>query len=340
MQRRRLGKSDLNVSRIGIGTWPLGGTRGQHGWGPQSDADSLATLQAAFEGGVNWIDTAPAYGLGHAESIVGKALRGRRDTLVVATKCGLVWSDGERHTSACLRPTSIRTEVEASLRRLGIEVIDLYQIHWPSPREQLEDAWRTIANLIAEGKVRYAGASNFNLQQLEGVRSIHPVTTLQMPYNMIERGIEREMLSYCASHDIAILAYRPLYAGLLGGTFTAQRRTQLAASDWRARDANFQAPLLTINLALAERLADIAARLRVPSAAVAVAWTLRSDAVTASLVGARQPQQLASTLCGAQLALPDEITDEIDELLAARDSAARELRRSALKPISTTVPQG
>ena len=337
MYLRRLGNSDLRVSRLGIGTWPLGGPRGPHGWGPQSDTDSLATLRAAFDSGVNWVDTAPAYGLGHAESIVGSALRDYPDTMV-STKCGLVWSDDGRQSESCLRPASIRDEVEASLNRLGLDVIDLYQIHWPSPREEIDEAWQTIVDLITEGKVRYAGVSNFNLQQLERLRVVHPVTALQVPYNMVERGIEPEVLQYCASHDIAVLGYRPLYAGLLSGTFTLQRCAQLPTSDWRTGDTNFNAPLLAINLELTARLMAIASGLNVPTASVAVAWALRRDELSAAIVGARQPEQLQATTRGVELTLPADVIAEIDALLVARDGAARE-QRHAHKQAAPPNPQ-
>ena len=218
MRTRKLGFTDLYLTTVGLGTWAIGGPW-DFGWGPQDDADSIATIQKAIDLGINWIDTAPAYGLGHSEEIVGQAIKGRRDGLIIATKCGMVWDDpssGKAYNR--LKAESIRQEVEDSLRRLDIDVIDLLQIHWPVPDEDLEEAWEEMARLAEEGKIRYLGASNFSVEQLARVKRIYPVASLQPPYNMLQRDIEKELLPFCAANDIGVITYGPMQRGLLTGS--------------------------------------------------------------------------------------------------------------------------
>jgi aryl-alcohol dehydrogenase-like predicted oxidoreductase len=222
MQTRTLGQTDLNLSTIGLGTWAIGGGGYEWGWGPQDDEESIATIQHALELGINWIDTAPIYGLGRSEEVVGKAIKGLKDQPIIATKCGFVW-DEDRRISNCLNKESIRSEVEASLRRLNIDVIDLYQIHRPIPDEEIEEGWGALSGLIREGKVRYAGVSNFSVEQLNRMQPIHPVASLQPPYSMLERGIEEELLDYCSVNNIGIVAYSPMQKGLLTGRFSRER---------------------------------------------------------------------------------------------------------------------
>ena len=242
MKTRKLGWTDLNLTTIGLGTWAIGGGDWTWGWGPQDDEESVAAIILASEKGINWIDTAPAYGLGHSEEIVGKALKKLPRRSIVATKCGIEW-DNNRKSTHELKGESIRREVEASLKRLGVDVIDLYQIHWPEPDSELEPAWQQIANMVKEGKVRYAGVCNCSIEQMKRIQPIHPVASLQPPYSMIERGAEDSgLLDYCREHNIGVVAYSPMQKGLLTGKFNKQRVQELPAEDHRRNDPNFQEP--------------------------------------------------------------------------------------------------
>lgn len=320
MRKRRLGNSDLYLTTVGLGTWAIGGGGWDYAWGPQDDAESIATIHRALDLGINWIDTAAVYGLGHSEEIVGKAIAGRRDEVIIATKCGLVWDPGSTVPYGRLKAESIRREVEDSLRRLNIDVIDLYQIHWPNPDEDIEEAWGTVADLIREGKVRYGGVSNFSVEQLERIRPIHPVTSLQPPYSMLRREIEEEILPYCAKHNIGVIVYSPMHSGLLTGKFTRERVAQLPDDDWRkTKNPSFQEPQLSANLAFVDRLRPIAARYGRTVAQLAIAWVLRRPEVTAAIVGARRPAQIEETAPAADWVLPDEVIEEIEALLKERD---------------------
>jgi aryl-alcohol dehydrogenase-like predicted oxidoreductase len=324
VQYRTIGTTTLNLSRVGIGSWVFGGASGGHGWGAQDDKASLATLHKAFESGVNWVDTAPAYGLGHAEIVVGKAIRASTAEIMIASKCGLVWRDGESQAKSDLKSESIREQAEQSLRRLGIEVLDLYQIHWPRPRTDLEEAWETIGELVKEGKVRYAGVCNCSLAQLQRLNSIHPVMTLQAAYNPIERGIESQLLQHCIDGRIGVMTYRPLYAGLLSGKFNAARAGALPDDDWRTREPNFHPPLLATNLEFADAFGGIADRLGTTPSTLAVNWNLGGAGIDVCIVGARTPVQLLESL--QELSLTSEVVAEISALAASRDAAARMLR--------------
>jgi aryl-alcohol dehydrogenase-like predicted oxidoreductase len=315
MKTRKLGWTDLNLTTIGLGTWAIGGGDWTWGWGPQDDEESVAAIILASEKGINWIDTAPAYGLGHSEEIVGKALKKLPRRPIVATKCGIEW-DNNRKSTHELKGESIRREVEASLKRLGVDVIDLYQIHWPEPDSELEPAWQQIANMVKEGKVRYAGVCNCSIEQLKRIQPIHPVASLQPPYSMIERGAEESgLLDYCREHNIGVVAYSPMQKGLLTGKFNKQRVQELPAEDHRRNDPNFQEPRLTANLDLVKKLTILAKRHGKTPAQMAIAWVLRRPELTAAIVGARRPSQVEETVLAGDLELSPEDINAIDGLL-------------------------
>lgn len=318
MQKRRLGNTDLELTTVGLGTWAMGGPW-EYGWGPQDDDEAVAAIKAALETGINWIDTAPAYGLGHSEELVGKVLRQTRKTPIIATKCGTLWNEkGEK--LSCLKRESIRAECHTSLKRLGVEVIDLYQMHWPDPDEDVEEAWEEMVRLHEEGKVRYLGASNFSVAQLERVRKIHPVASLQPPYNMLRRQAEDELLGYCARNDIGVVAYSPMERGLLTGKFNAARLASLAPDDHRRRSADFQEPRFSATLELVEELRKIAECNGRTCAQLAISWVLRRPEATAAIVGARRPSQISETAPAGDWKLGKEDIDRIEELLAARNA--------------------
>lgn len=321
MRTRVLGYTGVPLTTIGLGTWAMGGGGWAFAWGAQDDADSVMTIRRALDLGINWIDTAAVYGLGHAEEIVGRAIAGRRHEVFVATKCGRVWDEGGTTPYGRLTADSVRREAEASLRRLNIEQIDLYQIHWPNPEPQIEEAWATIADLVKEGKVRYAGVSNFNVAQLRRIQPIHPVASLQPPYSMLARGVEEELLSYCAAHRIGVIVYSPMQAGLLTGKVTREWVEQLPDDDWRKRNPRFRDPELSANLALVEGLRPIAERAGKTVAQLALAWVLRRPEVTAAIVGARRPAQIEETVAASDWDLSAEEIAAIDALLAARERA-------------------
>jgi aryl-alcohol dehydrogenase-like predicted oxidoreductase len=315
MKTRKLGWTDLNLTTIGLGTWAIGGGDWTWGWGPQDDEESVAAIILASEKGINWIDTAPAYGLGHSEEIVGKALKKLPRRPIVATKCGIEW-DNNRKSTHELKGESIRREVEASLKRLGVDVIDLYQIHWPEPDSELEPAWQQIANMVKEGKVRYAGVCNCSIEQLKRIQPIHPVASLQPPYSIIERGAEDSgLLDYCREHNIGVVAYSPMQKGLLTGKFNKQRVQELPAEDHRRNDPNFQEPRLTANLDLVKKLTILAKRHGKTPAQMAIAWVLRRPELTAAIVGARRPSQVEETVLAGDLELSPEDINAIDGLL-------------------------
>jgi aryl-alcohol dehydrogenase-like predicted oxidoreductase len=318
MRARRLGTSDLELTVIGLGTWAIGGGGWQFGWGPQDDRESVATIRRALDLGINWIDTAPAYGQGHSEEVVGQAIRGRRDEVVVATKCGLVWQEGSPAIEERLKAWSVRKEIDDSLRRLGVETIDLYQIHWPDPDEDIEEAWTVIAEAVRSGKIRYAGVSNFNEAQIRRAQAIHPVTSLQPPYNMIDRGVEDGLLSFCAEQRIGVIAYSPMVVGLLTGRITREWADARPEDDWRRRYSEFRDPKLSANLELVDGLQAIAGRSGKTVAQLAVSWVLRRPEVTAAIVGARRPDQIEETAAAGDWELSAEAAREIEPLLETR----------------------
>jgi aryl-alcohol dehydrogenase-like predicted oxidoreductase len=313
MQQRQLGKTDMQLTTIGLGTWAMGGPW-QYGWGPQDDDEAVASVVAALDQGINWIDTAPAYGLGHSEELVGRALKQTVHKPYIATKCGLLWND-KREKVSCLDPASIRRECHASLERLGIETIDLYQMHWPDPDAGIEAAWEEMAKLRDEGKVRYIGASNYSVAQLERIARIAPVASLQPPYSMLNRNVENELLAYCAEHQIGVVAYSPMARGLLTGKFSHERLGTLAPDDHRLRDPSFQEPQFSATLALVEQLQQIARRNGRTCAQMAISWVLRRPEVTAAIVGARRPDQIVETAAAGDWNLSDEDIAEIEQLL-------------------------
>lgn len=326
MQKRRLGRSDLYLTPVGLGTWAIGGPWA-YGWGPQDDAESVAAIGRALDLGVGWIDTAPAYGLGHAETLVGQAIRGRRDEVVIATKCGLVWDDpAQGRVTNRLTAASIEKEADDSLKRLGIESIDLYQIHWPNPDPGVEEAWEALARLIERGKVRHAGVSNFSVAQLQRAQALHPVTSLQPPYSLLDRGVEAELLPYCAAHDIGVVAYGPLAYGLLTGKYTRARLAHLPEGDWRRLGARFQEPELSANLAFVEGLLRIAEGEGCAPSGLAIPWVLRRPEIASAIVGARSPAQIAETVTNVDQALSAEVLGEIERLLGEREDLCRERR--------------
>lgn len=320
MRYRTLGNTGLELSVVGLGAWAIGGAGYAFGWGPQDDKDSIATIHAALDGGVNWIDTAPVYGLGHSEEIVGRAIAQTSTRPIISSKCGLVWKPGTSKVRNELSAESVRAECEASLKRVGLETIDIYHIHWPIPDERIEEAWEAIAGLIHAGKIRFGAVSNFSRSQLERVESIHPVSALQPPYSMLERSIENEQLPYCRERGIGVLSYSPMQNGLLSGKVTPEWVASLPKSDWRKRNRQFNSPVLEANLELVTRLAAIARESGAGPAQLAIAWVLRNPAITAAIVGARRPDQIIETVHAADLELDDDTVRRIAELIAERDA--------------------
>ncbi|HYK81640.1 MAG TPA: aldo/keto reductase [Gemmatimonadales bacterium] len=316
---RPLGSSGLAITTVGFGAWAIGGGGWAFGWGPQDDADSLATMRRALELGVNWIDTAAVYGLGHSEELVGRLLRERPagERPLVFTKCGLVWDprDPMRDARRVLQPASIRRECEASLRRLGIERVDLYQFHWPDETgTPPEESWEAMVRLVEAGKVRAAGVSNFDVGLLARCDAIRHVDSLQPPFSLIRREVAARELPWCAAHGTGVIVYSPMQSGLLTDTFTASRVAGLPADDWRRRSPEFQEPNLSRNLALRDALRPIAARHQTTVSTVAVAWTLAWPGVTGAIVGARRPVQVDGWIGAATLRLE---SGDLDEIAAA-----------------------
>ena len=317
MQRRRLGNSDLSITPVGFGAWAIGGGGWAFAWGPQDDADSVGAIREALDLGINWIDTAAVYGLGHSEEVVARALEGVRNRPYVFTKCARVW-DAKGQIGKSLKAESIRRECEASLRRLKVDVIDLYQLHWPEPPEDIDEGWRTMVKLKEEGKVRWIGVSNFSAAQMERVSRYGPITSLQPPYSMLRRDVEESVLPYCQAHDIGVIVYSPMQSGLLTGAWSKERLAALPADDWRReKNKHFQEPLFSRNLRLVELLKAIGGRHGRSPGEVAIAWTLRHPAVTGAIVGARRPGQLRELVGAAEWRLTPAEENEIKAFLAA-----------------------
>jgi len=317
MKTRKLGYSDLHLTPIGLGTWAMGGGDWKFGWGDQDDDASIASVHQALDAGVNWIDTAAIYGHGHAERVVGKAIQDRRDDVLIATKCGRVWEGKSREIGKSLRRESVHREVDVSLQRLGIDCIDLYQIHWPEPDEEIEEGWGAVAELVEAGKIRYAGVSNFNMEQLKRIQPIHPVTSLQPPYSMLRREVEEEILPYCRENQIGIVAYSPMQAGLLTGRFSKERVQNLPANDWRKANPFFTSPQLEANLSIIERLRSVAAQMEITLPQLALAWVLRRSETTAAIAGARRPEQILETVKAGEIVIHDELLLKIEHILSA-----------------------
>jgi aryl-alcohol dehydrogenase-like predicted oxidoreductase len=314
MKISQLGTSDLWLTPIGFGAWAVGGGNWAMSWGPQDDNDSIAAIHKAIDLGVNWIDTAAIYGLGHSEEVVGKAVKESKVKPFVFTKSGMVWNEKREIKRTLLE---IRREVEDSLRRLQVERIDLYQIHWPVEDKDIEEGWSTMADLKREGKVRHIGVSNFSVSQMERCLEIAPITSLQPPYSMLNRAVEAEVLPYCLDHQIGVINYAPMHSGLLTGAMSRERLANLPPDDFRRNAKNYQEPLFSRNLAIADFLKQIGERYGVTAGVVAIAWTLANPAVTAAIVGGRSPQQVEGVWPAAKFRLSQDEMEEIEAFLAA-----------------------
>lgn len=322
----RLGNTDIQLSAVGLGAWAIGGGGYKYGWGSQEDKDSIATIRRAVEMGINWVDTAPVYGNGHSEKIVGEAIKGLKEEVIVSTKCGLRMAENNEDLLFNLSEEGIRAEVEASLKRLNKEAIDLYMIHIPEPDEDLEKAWKVLGELKKEGKIRYAGGSNFTLNQLKRIQPIHPVSFIEPEYSMLETSIEGELLEYCAANNIGIISYSPMYRGLLTGKFTKERAEALPEDDNRLTLDYFRQPFITANLELVERLRTIAGRNNKTVAQLSIAWVLRRPEVTSAIVGARRPDQIEQTAPAGDWVLSDEDKAELDNILSEHYARLEKLK--------------
>jgi aryl-alcohol dehydrogenase-like predicted oxidoreductase len=318
MKTRQFGKTDMQITPIGFGAWAIGGGNWSFGWGPQDDTASLAAIKRALDLGINWIDTAAAYGHGHSEEIVAKALKGRTERPYIFTKCERVWDEGEYGVHGCLKAASIRRELENSLKRLQVDVIDLYQIHWPDPIEDLEEGWQTMADLQKEGKVRYIGVSNFTVEQMRRIQKIAPIASLQPPYSLLRRDVEQTVLPFCQQQEIAVIVYSPMQSGLLSGLMTRERIANMPDDDWRKKSDDFNEPRLSHNLALVEKLRELALLYNRTPAEAAIAWTLANPAVTGAIVGARHPEQVDTIVGAAEFRLTQHDLNDIEEFLKQR----------------------
>jgi aryl-alcohol dehydrogenase-like predicted oxidoreductase len=310
MQKRQLGNSDLMITPLGVGAWAIGGGGWAFGWGPQDDAESVGAIRAALDAGMNWVDTAAVYGLGHSEEVVARALEGLANRPYVFSKCGRVW-DENRVIGKRLKRDSVRAECEASLRRLRVDVIDLYQMHWPEPDEDVEEGWTAMAELQAEGKVRWIGVSNFSKAQMERAQKIAPITSLQPPYSLLTREVEAEVLPHAAANGIGAIVYSPMGRGLLTGAMTRERIAAMPEDDHRKRWVQFQEPALTRNLELVEKLREIGERYGVAPGEVALAWVLRQPEVTGAIAGLRSAAQLEGVIQAMEYRLTPGEEDEI-----------------------------
>ena len=313
---RTLGNSDLQLTPIGFGAWAIGGGNWEFAWGPQDDNESIAAIHRALDLGINWIDTAAIYGLGHSEEVVARALKTTSHKPLVFTKCSMRWHS-DRTIYRSLKARSLAEELDGSLRRLGVETIDLYQIHWPNPEAEIEEGWETLANFRKQGKVRWIGVSNFSVEQMKRARKIAPITSLQPPYSMLRRAIEEEVLPFTQANGIGVLNYSPMVSGLLTGKMTAERVAAFPADDWRRRGVEFNEPRLSRNLKLVELLREIGAGHSVPPGVVAVAWALAHPAITAAIVGGRSAQQVEGLAPALEFRLSIEEYTRINAFLAA-----------------------
>ena len=311
METRQLGHTDLHITPIGFGSWAIGGGNWEFGWGPQDEREAIDAIERAVDLGMNWIDTAAVYGLGRSEELVGRAIRGMLEKPYIFTKCTMIWDD-DRQIHRSLKADSVRRECESSLRRLGVDVIDLYQIHWPNPDADVEEGWETLARLKEEGKVRAIGVSNFDVDQMRRARAIAPISSLQPPYSLLRRDVEDENLPFCREHNIGVIVYSPMASGLLTGTMTRDRVASFPADDWRRRNPEYREPKLTLNLALADVLTGIGARHGRSAGEVAIAWTLRHPAVTGAIVGGRNGRQVEGTIGAGDFRLSEREIREIE----------------------------
>lgn len=329
LETRRLGNSELEVTRLGFGSWAIGGGDWLFGWGDQDPKLAVEAIVAAVDGGINWIDTAPVYGGGISETIVGQAIQalGPSRRPIIATKCGRVMRDPAT-IDKVLKRESILAECEASLERLQVDCIDLYQLHWPEPDADIEEGWSALVELKQQGKVREIGVSNHNVSQMERLQRIHPICSLQPPYSMLKRDIEQEILPYCEQNQIGVISYSPLAKGLLTGSFSLQRAAELDSKDHRSRDPQFQSPNLDVHLGLVDCLRDVAKRSNRTLSQLAIAWVLRRSEVTAAIVGARNPGQIVDLLSTDQWQLSAQDLLTVDQLLTGHRLA---LQRSVLR---------
>ena len=315
MQKRELGNTGMQITPVGFGSWAIGGDNWQFGWGTQDDGDAIAAIERAVEFGINWIDTAAVYGLGHSEELVAKAVAGMKNRPWIFTKCSLVW-DARRQMGNSLKADSIRRECEASLKRLNVDAIDLYQIHWPNPDTDIEEGWQEMARLKEEGLVRHIGVSNFSVDQLRRIILIAPVATLQPPYSMLRPAIEQTLLPFCMEQNIGVLVYSPMLSGMLSGAMTRERAANFSADDWRRNNKEFQEPRLSANLELVELLKRIGAPHGCSAGEVAIAWTLRHPAVTGAIVGGRNAAQVEGVVGAAEFRLSAKEIGDINRFIA------------------------
>ncbi len=320
METRRLGNSDLEITRLGIGAWAIGGSGWNGSMGLQNESDSIPAIQAALDYGLNWIDTAALYGLGHSEEVVARAIQNRSPKPFIFTKCERVW-DEAGNIGPCLKAASVRRECEDSLRRLNVDAIDLYQIHWPEPDEDIEEGWTELARLKEEGKVRWIGVSNFSVQQIVRAQAIAPIVSLQPPYAVVRREIEQDILPFCMKQNIGVIVYSPMYAGLLTGAMTKERVANFLAEDWRRNLPGFKEPELSRNLRVVEHLREIGHRHGRSPGEVAIAWTLNHPAVTGAIVGFRSPQQVSGIVGAADFRLDPSDIDQIGAALEQENAA-------------------
>ncbi len=316
MQRKQLGKTDMQLTPIGFGSWAIGGGNWEYGWGAQDDGDAIGAIERAVELGVNWIDTAAVYGLGHSEELVARAVAGMKERPYIFTKCSLVW-DKERKVGNSLKADSVRRECEGSLKRLKVDAIDLYQIHWPNPEADIEEGWQELARLQEEGLVRHIGVSNFTVDQLRRIMAIAPVASLQPPYSMLRPAIEAELLPFCLEHNIGVIVYSPMLSGMLTGAMTRERAANFSANDWRRHNKEFQEPRLSRNLELVELLKGIGKPYGRSAGEVAIAWTLRHPAVTGAIVGGRTAAQVEGIMGAGEFRLTAEAVESIGRFIAA-----------------------
>ncbi len=315
MQKRQLGATDIELTPVGFGSWAIGGGNWEYGWGAQDDGDAIAAIERAVDLGINWIDTAPVYGLGHSEELVGRAVTGMRNRPYIFTKCSMVW-DKSRTVGYSLKADSIRRECEASLNRLKVDAIDLYQIHWPNPDIDLEEGWQAMASLQKEGLVRHIGVSNFTVDQLRRVIPIAPMASIQPPYSILRPAIEQTLLPFCQEQNIGVIVYSPMLSGMLTGAMTRERAANFAPDDWRRRNKEFQEPRLSANIELVGLLKKIGAPHGCSAGEVAIAWTLRNPAVTGAIVGGRNAAQVEGIIGAGEFRLSD------DEIATIRDYVA------------------
>lgn len=314
MKTKKLGNTDFEITSVGFGAWAIGGAGWEFGWGKQDDDKSIRAIHKAIDSGINWIDTAAVYGLGHSEEIVAKALKGMQKKPYVFTKCELRW-DEKGKIYNCIKKDSVKYECEMSLKRLQVDVIDLYQIHWPNPDSEIEEGWEAMQELKAEGKIKYAGVSNFSMEQMERIMKIAQISSLQPPYSLSHPVTEKEIIPYCEKNNIGVIVYSPMASGLLSGKMTRERIKALPDDDWRKNSPQFKEPRLTKNMQIVEKLKEIGKKYNVEAGAAAIAWTLRLSGVTAAIAGARSPEQVDLIVSAGNITLEQDDIHKLDEMI-------------------------